>query len=253
VAAPHHGAVTVRPAIGAARLILAIESATLRPSVALLEGEEILALRVALPGASAAAVVLPAVEAVLAEAGAALDDIGLFALAIGPGSFTGLRVGLATLKGLAFESERLVVPVPTLAALCLAAGSAETPVAAMLDARRGEVYAAAYGPAAPAPGEVELLPEGLYRLLDVAARLSRDCCITGDGAPLLSAALAAAGLPAATEVVHPPAAPAVARLALRLFVLGRARTAAELVPRYLRRAEAEARRTGEPLEREKPF
>lgn len=228
--------------------MLAIESATARPSVALLAGEEVLALFVAPEEASAARVVLPGVETVLAEAGASLADVALFALAIGPGSFTGLRVGLATLKGLAFGSERPVAPVPTLDALCLAAGSETAPVAALLDARRGEVYAAARG-----PGEAELLREGLYAVSDLARRLPRDWRVTGDGAALLAGALAAAGLPAVTAVARAAVAPAVGRLGLRLLARGEARAAAVLVPRYLRRAEAEVRRTGEALESEKPF
>ncbi len=233
--------------------MLAIESATARPSVALLAGEEVLAAFEAPEEASAARVVLPGVEKVLGEAGAALADVALFALAIGPGSFTGLRVGLATLKGLAFGSERPVAPVPTLAALCLAAGSETASVVALLDARRGEVYAAARGPGGPGPGEAELLREGLYAVSDLARRLPRDWRVTGDGAALLAGALAAAGLPAVTTVACAAAAPAVGRLGLRLLARGEGRAAAALVPRYLRRAEAEVRRTGEALEPEKPF
>ena len=96
-------------------LVLAIESATAAPAVALLEGGRTLALRCAPAGASAAGWLLPAVTAVLADAGLSLGRVGLFAVAIGPGSFTGLRVGLATVKGLAFGGTVPAAPVPTLA------------------------------------------------------------------------------------------------------------------------------------------
>lgn len=261
MAAATHGALAVSS--GGAPLVLAIECATTAPSVALLSGERVLALRVAAPGASAAGVVLPQVIEVLAEADTTLDAITLFAVTIGPGSFTGLRVGLATLKGLAFETDRLVAPVPTLAALCAAAGSASVPVAALLDARRGDVYAAAYGPEASGPcaaatprrdaGEAELLGTGLYAVRDLTRRIPQSWRVVGDGAPLLAAACAAEGIPAPGMPASEPAAPATGRLGLRLLAQGRARPAAALVPRYLRRAEAEARRTGRRVEAEKPF
>jgi tRNA threonylcarbamoyladenosine biosynthesis protein TsaB len=234
-------------------VVLAIESATSTPSVALLAGAEVLALRSAPPGAVAAEVILPAVEAVLAEAQLALGEVALFALAIGPGSFTGLRVGLATVKGLAFRSDRPVAPVPTLAALCFGAGSVQGAVAALLDARRGEVYAAAHGPGSQGLGEEVLVPEGLYTPAALTALLPAGCRCCGDGAVLYAPALAAAGLAIAPDAAHACAAPAVGRLGLRWLERGLARPAAELVPRYLRRAEAEARRTGEALEDKKLF
>ena len=251
MAASAHGALAVSSA--KAPLVLAIECATARPSVALFAGGDAVAVRVAEPGASAAAVVLPQVAGVLAEAGAALAGVSLFAVAIGPGSFTGLRVGLATVKGLAFGTDRLVAPVPTLAALCLSAGSSEAPVAALLDARRGEVYAAAYGPGPDAAGEAELRPTGLYAVSALVRRIPAEWRVPGDAAPLLAAACGAAGRPAPPVAASLPAAPAVARLGLRLLARGAARPAGELVPHYLRRAEAEVRRTGRRVEAEKPF
>jgi tRNA threonylcarbamoyladenosine biosynthesis protein TsaB len=249
VAAYEHGALKA-----GATLVLAIESATVTPSVALLGGEDVLALRAARGGVDAAEFVLPAIEAVLADARAILADITLFAVAIGPGSFTGLRVGLATVKGLAFGTGTPVAPVPTLAALCLAAGSEASPVAALLDARRGEVYAAAFGPGGSAPGEFEILPEGLYTPSTLLARLPRGCRFIGDGAALHRDALVEAGFEVeATGTSVDTGAEGVGRLGLRLEARGLARPAADLVPNYLRRAEAEARRTGEPLERKNPF
>jgi tRNA threonylcarbamoyladenosine biosynthesis protein TsaB len=236
-----------------APLVLAIESATSRPSVALLRGDAVLALRHAPPGAAAAEVLLPGVQSVLEEAQVSLGDVGLFALAIGPGSFTGLRVGLASVKGLVFGRARPVAAVSTLEALCLEAGSSGGPVAALLDARRGDVYAAAFGPGGEGGCERELLPEGLYALEALVPRLPQGCRFTGDGVPLHAAALGSAGFPTAREVVEGAVAPAVGRIGRRLLALGRVHDAAALVPRYLRRAEAEARRTGEALEGEKPF
>jgi tRNA threonylcarbamoyladenosine biosynthesis protein TsaB len=82
---------------------------------------------------------LQRVEEVLEEAGAALVDVELFAVASGPGSFTGLRIGLATVKGFAATLSRSCVGVPTLAAVAHAAGSSKLTLA-MIPAGRGEVF-----------------------------------------------------------------------------------------------------------------
>jgi tRNA threonylcarbamoyladenosine biosynthesis protein TsaB len=225
-------------------LLLAIESAV-APGVALLRGEEPLAERAC--SHPAAETLLPQLVAMLAQARVALADVDAFALSIGPGSFTGLRVGLATLKGLAFGTARPAVPVPTLAALAFGAPAGEGPVVAALDARRGEVYAAAF--AAPG-GEVQAwLPEGVYRVPALVAALRAPCRVVGDGVALLAGALRDAWGDAVS--LHPecvPAALAVGRLGARALAAGAGVDPASLVPRYVRRAEAEARRTGERVE-----
>src|SRR5205085_12037134 len=80
----------------------------------------------------------------LAAGGVALADVDLFAVAAGPGSFTGLRVGIATIQGLAAATGRLVVPVGTLDALARSTAVAGRPIAPWMDAQRGEVFAALY-------------------------------------------------------------------------------------------------------------
>ena len=90
---------------------------------------------------------LPMVENVLQLTGHTAQDVDAFACTCGPGSFTGLRIGAATAKGLAFATGKPLVPVPTLDALAYAVASVAEHgalVAPLLDARRGEVYAACY-------------------------------------------------------------------------------------------------------------
>ena len=98
-------------------LLLALETATSSMSVALLRGEEVVALERQPVARAAAEGLLPAVDALLRGAGAGLADVAAIAVSIGPGSFTSLRVGIATAKGLAFGTGRGAVAVPTLAAL----------------------------------------------------------------------------------------------------------------------------------------
>ncbi len=224
--------------------LLALESATATPSVALVDGGRVVAERPAGADATRSETILPAVSGLLEDCGVGLGDLDGFAIAIGPGSFTGLRVGLATLKGLAFEDARPVAAVSSLAALARRAGEPRPgPVAALLDARRGELYAAVWAAGADAAPR---LPEGLYRPGEILAALPPDCRLSGDGADLLRAA---AGEGAPWEVLPPMAcAGFVGLLGARALAAGGGVPAAGLVPRYLRRAEAEVRRTGEALE-----
>jgi len=83
---------------------------------------------------------------VLERAGVSPADVDLLAVAAGPGSFTGLRVGIAAMQGLAMATARPIVPVSTLEALARAAPPDEGRVAAWMDAGRGQVFAALYGP-----------------------------------------------------------------------------------------------------------
>jgi tRNA threonylcarbamoyladenosine biosynthesis protein TsaB len=84
--------------------------------------------------------VLPAVEALGAKAGIGIEAVDLFACAKGPGSFTGLRIGIATCMGLATGSGKEIVGVSTLEAVAYPYLQAELPVASVLDARKGQVY-----------------------------------------------------------------------------------------------------------------
>lgn len=204
-------------------------------------------------GAPTAESILPCVDRALRDAGVGLSEVSVFALAIGPGSFTGLRVGLATVKGLAFAQPRPVAAVPTLLALALAAGSDRTPVAALLDARRGEVYAAAFAPGDGRSGDESLVPEGLYTPLALMSLLPPGCAFAGDGATLHASEFLAAGFAEARWIFEEPSGVAVGRLGAHLYARGAVHAAAVVVPHYLRRAEAEARRTGEPREAQKLF
>ncbi|KJU82952.1 peptidase M22, glycoprotease [Candidatus Magnetobacterium bavaricum] len=84
---------------------------------------------------------MPAINFLLESVGCSIGDVGAFALTVGPGSFTGLRVGLSTIKGLAFATGKPVVALPTFDVLSYNHRYCAYPVCAILDARKGEVYA----------------------------------------------------------------------------------------------------------------
>jgi tRNA threonylcarbamoyladenosine biosynthesis protein TsaB len=217
--------------------------------VALLEGERVVAEISSDDARVHSERLLPAIDRLFALAGSSLAQVDAFAISIGPGSFTGLRIGLATLKAFAFDETRPVVAVPTLAALCAGAAGAPGPVAALLDARRGEVYAAAV--AAAGDPEPTLLAESVFTPEELAVCLPAEAClVVGEDAEAAAARLRVLR-PDLRRVAGEAGAARAARvghLGRALLGAGRAVPAAALAPRYVRRAEAEARRTGERLE-----
>jgi tRNA threonylcarbamoyladenosine biosynthesis protein TsaB len=146
-------------------LILSVETATRAGSVVVARGDSLLATRVGDASVSHSAHLLRQVREALEEAGSTLAEVDLFAVATGPGSFTGLRIGLATVKSFAATLGRLCAGVPTLHAVAHAAGTS-TRTLALLPAGRGELFAQVLtveGPGRVAPqGEpAHLTPQGL--------------------------------------------------------------------------------------------
>ena len=121
-------------------LILSLETATRAGSIAVSSVDLILATSAGQAQVSHSTQLLEQINAVLDEAGVTLSQIELFAVAIGPGSFTGLRIGLATVKSFAATLRRKCVGIPTLHAIAHGAGESVCTVA-MLPAGRGEVFA----------------------------------------------------------------------------------------------------------------
>lgn len=121
-------------------LILAVETATLAGSIALARGNELIAVSSGDPAVSHSNTLLADLDKLLSRTTFKLADIDLFAVAAGPGSFTGLRIGIATVKALAATLVRPCAAIPTLQAVALAGGASEASVA-LLPAGRGEVFA----------------------------------------------------------------------------------------------------------------
>ena len=127
--------------------ILAIETAGLAGSIAIMRGAEVIGDLNGDPQVSHSNTLLADLDMLLAQTEVQLSDVDLFAVAAGPGSFTGLRIGLATVKALAATLDRPCAAIPTLQAVALAGGASNTSVA-LLPAGRGEVFAQSFSVAA---------------------------------------------------------------------------------------------------------
>jgi tRNA threonylcarbamoyladenosine biosynthesis protein TsaB len=179
---------------------------------------------------------------VLAAAALPLEAVDLLAVAAGPGSFTGLRVGIAAMQGLAMATGRKIVPVSALDALAVAGASGEGPVAAWIDAQRGEVFASLYD----ATGARLLVgPSSLAPLPTLDEWTSTLSAITpvfiGDGAARHEAAIRERFGPGARIVPTPPLAGIIGRLAAA--APDRAVLPHAVVPIYIRRPDVELARS----------
>lgn len=189
---------------------------------------------------------LELVERALADAGLGWDELDRIGVGVGPGGFTGLRIGIATARALAQARGLPLVGVGSLEALALGAvADAAGPVLAVLDARRGEAFAAAWEAAATATdglGEVLLAPAALAPddLAERVRKLAPTPVAVGDGALRFRAQLEAAGatVPPDGDGAHRISAVSVCRL-------GAAGTPTDrdaLLPDYLREPDAVLRR-----------
>lgn len=179
-------------------------------------------------------ILLPTLQKLLADAGVGLPQVDLFAVTVGPGSFTGLRIGIATLKAFCRVSDRPVAAVSTLTALEEPLISSERRVVACLDARLGQVFTAS--PACEAAVTIEAFAASLEGF-------AGETWVVGSGALLYRQRLEkipGVQVPAEGRLHHIQGG-AVLRLGEQLFRGGKTLSGREMIPRYLRATEAENR------------
>jgi tRNA threonylcarbamoyladenosine biosynthesis protein TsaB len=178
---------------------------------------------------------LPLARRALDAVGATFADVRRIGVGVGPGTFTGLRIGVATARALAQATGAELAPVSTLAALAHAADD-ERAVLAVLDARRGEAFAAAYHGGEQLTAPVAVAPEELADLADPALA---PWLAVGDGAVRFRDRLEpAAEVPADSSALHRVSALAVCRLAGTARIVDRD----ALLPDYVRAPDAVPRR-----------
>ncbi len=221
--------------------ILAVDTTTSSGSTALLDERRLIGEIGGESGTTHSARLLGAVDHLLRSEGLAIADIDAFAVAAGPGSFTGIRIGLSTVKALAFASGKPVVPVSSLRALALKLALAGAPlVCPVLDAKKSEVYAALFEIAAGRL--IELIPQGAYDPDDFFSRLpvGKPLAFIGAGSAVYrdripSKILEGAAFPARTLFI----AHEVGLLGLEGLREGKGVPADGVEPLYFRRSQAE--------------
>jgi tRNA threonylcarbamoyladenosine biosynthesis protein TsaB len=160
--------------------ILAIDTSTRVGSIAVVEGPLLKAQQILNISATHNQRLLPGIERILNDAGWSLEDLDGFAVSLGPGSFTGLRIGLSIVKGLAWATGKPLAGVPTLDALAANVSFVPYKICPILDARKGEIYTALYR-----QGD-EGIPQRLtsYMALkpeELVALISETTLLVGDG------------------------------------------------------------------------
>lgn len=209
--------------------ILALDSATSACSAALWQDGALRARRFAEMARGQSEVLVPMVAEVMAEAGLGFADLDLLAVTVGPGAFTGIRIGLSTARALALAAGKQLAGIATAEAVAAAVPEAERQgrnVLAVLDSRREELWVQAFSPTLEPLGDIAALTP-----LEVAALDLGPVVLAGDASDLVAPLI-----PAATQAssAGAPDAAKVAALAARHWAAG---TALPAEPLYLRPAD----------------
>jgi tRNA threonylcarbamoyladenosine biosynthesis protein TsaB len=227
--------------------VLGIDTSTREASAALIQDDTIIADERwpqvgSQPNGGHAGAILPLIEIVIKKAHRSLKDLQGIAVTIGPGSFTGLRIGLSTVKGLAYGAALPVSGISTLLANAARVTLTEGLICSLLDAKKKEVYAAFFS-----AGSLARLSEDFVAPIESVIERAQPllanqrCVFIGDGADVYSDCLSAAlggEFECAGDVANHSVGAAVARLGQQQLN-GGGDSLAALVPLYLRRFEAE--------------
>lgn len=231
-------------------LILALDSTALVGSVALCDNEHLLAECTLNTGNTHSETLLPTVEFVLKACDVSVNDIDLFACTVGPGSFTGVRIGAATVKGIAFGKGKPCVGVSTLEALATNARAFEGIICPCMNARREQVYNALFE---SKDGKlIRLCEDRALAIEELLAELTayvpdKKIYLVGDGAELVidfdetgeQFSALDDSLILLEERIRNQSGYSVAQVALSMYRAGISCTDAELAPVYLRPSQAE--------------
>lgn len=220
--------------------ILGIETSTRTGSVAVVSEDSVIAQYSLNIEVTHSERLMSTVDRVLKDTGLVIADIDGYAVAIGPGSFTGLRIGLAAVKGLALVTGRPVAAVPTLKALAGNLPYSAYPVCPMLDARKKEVYAATYR--LEGADMAQIMAEAVLSLSLLSERISEKTLFTGEASHLfredIEKIFGDRALFAPVSSILPSAA-TVAGIGLNMIKSGKKTAPDSLTPMYIRRPEAE--------------
>ena len=226
-------------------ITLAFDSTAKAASVAVCDGEKLLALYNIDNGLTQSELLLPMAEIMLKCLGLSFADVELLACAVGPGSFTGVRIGVALVKGIAFGRNIPCVAVSTLDELAENLAGLNGIIVPCMDARRQQVYTATYRGNG---GGLEKLTEdraiAISELAEELKSYNEPIYLSGDGYTVAKRGLEAAGVKVEStpELLITENAYSVAKIAVRKYEKGEYTTDLEIAPTYLRMPQAERER-----------
>ncbi len=217
--------------------ILSVDTSAVCASVAITEDEKIISLCSTNAGLTHSRTLLPMIDSALKNSDTKLSDIDYFACSAGPGSFTGIRIGIAAIKGLADGTGKKCLSVSTLEALAYNLLGQNVIACAVMDARCSQVYCAIFD---VSENEVKRLSnDEALKIEELAAKLSafdKKIVFVGDGAEICEKVL---GFKAAPPLIRFQNGASVGICAFRNFGEDKLISAAELMPVYLRLPQAE--------------
>ena len=218
--------------------ILCIDTSGVACSAAIAKGTKILTEQYTNNGLTHSATLMSLIDGCFLRTGIKPAQLDLIALTVGPGSFTGLRIGMSTAKALAHSADCPIIQVSTLEALALPYVWAEsTAVCSMIDARHDRVYAGIWY------GKKAVLPEGVYTLDEMSGYLQEkgDVLLTGDGADAYGKRLQEMypHVKIAPPALRYPRASVLAMAALEKAAAGQAVSAYDAALEYMMASQAE--------------
>ena len=226
--------------------VLGIDSSGLVASVAVVEDDILLAEYTVNYKKTHSQTLLPMLKEIGDMINLDLNSLDAIAIAAGPGSFTGLRIGSATAKGLGLALDKPIIPVPTVDGLAYDLWGTDKIVCPIMDARRNQVYTGIYE---FCDGKLQILENQMaVSVTEIAEKLNalgREVIFLGDGVPVYRKTLAEVmKIPYSFAPAHMnrQRASAVADLGAQYYVQGRAESAMEHKPDYLRLSQAERER-----------
>lgn len=224
--------------------ILAVDTSAKAASTAIVENGRIIAESFINTQLTHSQTMLPMIKNMLEACNVSLDEIDGFAVSVGPGSFTGLRIGISLVKGLAFSTQKRCAPVSTLEALCHNV-SVKGRICAVMDARCSQVYTATFdfdGEKYTRITEDEAI--SIAQLEENVKKCKNPVVFVGDGAEMCYNKLkdTCENISLAAENVRFQRASSVASVAEKMFADNSALSAEELTPSYLRLPQAQRER-----------
>lgn len=231
--------------------ILAVDSSGLVASIAVVEDDNMIAEYTVNYKKTHSQTLLPMLEEICKMIELDLDTIDAIAVAAGPGSFTGLRIGCATVKGLGLALNKPIVSVPTVDAISYNLWGCDKLICPMMDARREQVYTGIYEFTKDASGRTvhnvieQQCAVFVEEIIDKINGIGREVVFLGDGVPVYSDIIASkckVRFELAPAHMARQRAGALAVLAQEYYKAGKTETAAEHKPDYLRKSQAERER-----------